>query len=204
MKLHRCEAPAAKGAGEERPDADDGWACSRRDNLLVLRPEASRKRIARTLSAAYADGLLSEDTFVDRLEHLLKAPLVYPRPLVGDISLRPSPQGLPARLRHAANAAIDRIGVVGRRSEDQSTLLALDWSGKQEELLVGRDEACHVVLEDLTVSRRHARLLFRAGSWIVQDLHSANGIILNGEFVGRSELRPGDRLILGCEVLTVD
>jgi hypothetical protein len=34
---------------------------------LVLAPESSRRRIARTLNAAYADGLLSDDTFAERL-----------------------------------------------------------------------------------------------------------------------------------------
>lgn len=144
----------------------------------MLRPEASRKRIARTLSAAYGDGLLSDDTFVDRLEQLLHARLVFPRRLVGDLSLRPSSRGIRGRLRDAANAAIKRIAsIVHARSDEDSTLLALDWTGKQEELVIGRDDACDVVLEDLSVSRRHAQLHFRAGSWIVQDLDSTNGIL---------------------------
>jgi hypothetical protein len=171
----------------------------------MLRPEASRKRIARTLSAAYAHGLLSDDTFVDRLEQLLHSRLVSPRRLVGDLSLRPSSRGARGRLRDATNANIRRMAaVLHRRSDEDSTLLALDWTGKQEKLLIGRDDACDVVLEDLSVSRRHAQLYFRAGSWIVQDLHSTNGILLNDAPIGRSELRPGDRLTLGCETLLVD
>jgi pSer/pThr/pTyr-binding forkhead associated (FHA) protein len=93
---------------------------------------------------------------------------------------------------------------VNRRTEEHSTLLALDWGGKQEELLVGRDPECDVVLADPTVSWRHARLLFRAGSWIVQDLGSTNGILLNGTLVGRSEVCPGDRLVLGYADLRID
>jgi pSer/pThr/pTyr-binding forkhead associated (FHA) protein len=93
---------------------------------------------------------------------------------------------------------------VDRRSEQESTLLALDWSGNQDQLLVGRDPGCDVVLAEPTVSRRHAQLFFRAGSWTVQDLESTNGTLLNGKRVGRCEVRPGDRLILGLERLRVD
>jgi hypothetical protein len=157
------------------------------------------------LSAAYADGLLSEDTFVDRLEELLHAPLVYPRRLVGDLSFRPSGRGIRARVRDGASSTIRRArALVNRGIDEQSTLLALDWGGKQEELLVGRDPECDVVLADPTVSWRHARLLFRTGSWIVQDLESTNGILLNGTLVGRSEVRPGDRLVLGYADLRID
>jgi hypothetical protein len=39
-----------------------------RETKFVLAPGASRKQIARTLNAAYADGLISQDTFVRRLD----------------------------------------------------------------------------------------------------------------------------------------
>jgi hypothetical protein len=170
---------------------------------LVLAPESSRRRIARTLNAAYADGLLSDDTFAERLDQLLKDPLVYPRRLVGDLSLRP--RGKRALARELVSAVIDRmLALVEPPDEEHVTLLALDWSGKREELLVGRHLSCDVVLSDPTVSRQHARLVFRAGCWVVQDLESKNGTLLNGSRIGRAELRPGDRLVLGCERLRVD
>jgi pilus assembly protein CpaF len=61
-----------------------------------------------------------------------------------------------------------------------------------------------VVLGDATVSRRHARLVFRDGGWIIQDLASTNGTRLNGQAVGRACLRPGDQLLLGHQLLRVD
>jgi pSer/pThr/pTyr-binding forkhead associated (FHA) protein len=83
-------------------------------------------------------------------------------------------------------------------------LLALDWSGAEPKLMIGRHHACDVVLAGPTVSRLHARLVFRDGKWIVQDLQSTNGTAVNGTRIGRCELRPGDHLALGEEHLRID
>lgn len=169
----------------------------------MLRPEASRKRIARILRAAYADGLLSDETFAERVDQLLDTPLVRPNRLVGDLALRHSNPGIWSRVLDAVSATVRHLATVVE-AEEEPTLLALDWSGSEHELLVGRDRSSDVVLTDPAVSRTHARVVFRGSSWIVQDLESTNGTFLNGARVGRSELRPGDRLVLGCEVLRVD
>lgn len=88
--------------------------------------------------------------------------------------------------------------------DDAENLLALDWECPSAELVVGRSSQCDVVLGDITVSRRHARLLHRDGSWVLQDLNSTNGSYLNGQRVGRCEIRPGDRVALGDARLRVD
>ena len=63
---------------------------------------------------------------------------------------------------------------------------------------------CDVVLDDLSVSRRHARLVFRDGHWVIQDLESTNGTRVNGVRVGRCELHPGDHVDVGDERLRID
>jgi len=93
---------------------------------------------------------------------------------------------------------------VGTRVQETGILLALDWTGTCDELLIGRHPSCDVVVADDTVSRRHARLTFRDGGWIVQDLDSTNGTRLNGQYVGRCRVRPGDQLSLGRQRLQVD
>jgi hypothetical protein len=167
---------------------------------LVLGAGASRKQIAHTLNAAYADGLLSEDTFSHRLDQLLEARLVDPFRLIGDLNLRTAGDGWRATLVNAAVASVRRL----RSPGPAAVLLALDWDGSQSELLLGRHQSCDVVLSDPQVSRRHARLFFRDGSWLLQDLQSTNGTIVNGVRVGRCEVRPGDRLVLGNEQLKID
>jgi hypothetical protein len=176
-----------------------------RENPLVLTPEVFRAQIASTLNAGYVEGLLSEDTFARRLDQLLEARLVDPLSLIGDLNFRGSVGGRRGRLARALAGAIRgicslRVG----RSENRAVLLALDWSGGQQQLFLGRDRGCDVVLSDPSVSRRHARLRFRDGSWVLQDLRSTNGTSVNGVRVGRCQLWPGDRLALGDEHLKID
>ena len=157
---------------------------------------ASRRRIAHALNVAYADGLLSQETFAHRIDMLLRARVVEPARLIGDLSTR-------GDLQWKARMARMRRRLFGDPRE-LGTLLALDWLGGQRELVVGRHHSCDVKLSDPSVSRRHARLVFRDGNWVLQDLESTNGTAVNGVRVVRCVLRPGDRLSLGDEQLLID
>ena len=158
-----------------------------RETEFVLAPGASRKHIARTLNAAYADGLISQDTFVRRLDQLLGAQLIDPLGLIGDLTLRRSPRrGF--TLVDALAATMRRLRTSRAENAGSPVLLALDWSGGQSELVIGRHRGCDVVLSNPAVSRRHARLVFRDGNWVLQDLQSTNGTAVNGMKVGRCEL----------------
>jgi hypothetical protein len=167
----------------------------------VLGHGASRRQIARTLNAAYADGLLSQETFAHRLDQLFQRRLIDPIRLIGDLSTRGS-RRRPIWIRRAADAVMQWWR--GETVEPAAVLLALDWTGGQGELILGRHHACDVVRSDPSVSRRHARLIFRDGTWVLQDLDSTNGTMINGVPVGRCALRAGDRLSLGDEELRID
>jgi FHA domain len=171
----------------------------------VIRPGASRRQIAHTLNAAYGAGLLSEETLCHRLDQLLGARLIDPLGLIGDLHPRSPRGGWRARLVAAAQTAVRTvIRPLPEATGEQPVLLALDWTGDQTELLLGRHRECDVVLGSLGVSRRHAQLRYRDGSWILQDLESTNGTTVNGVRVGRCEIRPGDLLLLGDERLLID
>jgi hypothetical protein len=191
----------------------DPVAVARRENcLLTGRPVenapmfgagSSRLRLTRALQAAYAQGLISEETFVVRVNRVLDAPVIDPGELVGDLTFRGS--GRWERVSATLGTALGRLELArGEAGEPPSTLLALDWSGHGHELLLGRHHRCDVVLGDLSVSRRHAKLVFRDGHWVIQDLGSTNGTAVNGRRVGRCELRPGDRLLIGAARLRID
>lgn len=169
----------------------------------MFAPGANRQRLAQTLNAAYAEGLLSEHTLAHRLDVLFGSAVVDPGPLVGDLPRRGRRGSVGRRVLATLKGRTRRIPLIAGTPE-RRTLLALDWSGACEELLVGRHPNCDVILHGLSVSRWHARLTFRDGGWILQDLDSTNGTRVNGLFVGRCRLRPGDQLVLGGQLLEVD
>jgi adenylate cyclase len=59
-------------------------------------------------------------------------------------------------------------------------------------LIVGRRERCDIVLNYPSISSQHAELEFRDGYWSVRDLHSVNGIQVNGKRAMQRIMRPGD------------
>jgi pSer/pThr/pTyr-binding forkhead associated (FHA) protein len=68
---------------------------------------------------------------------------------------------------------------------------------------LGRGRQCDVVLSDPNVSRQHAEIRPRGGSWVLTDLGSTNGSRLNGRRIDGSEvLREGDEIELGESVMT--
>ncbi|GIU98810.1 MAG: phosphopeptide-binding protein [Actinomycetota bacterium] len=66
---------------------------------------------------------------------------------------------------------------------------------------IGRLPACEIVLSDPAVSRRHARIVRRGDAFVLIDLGSTNGTLVNGEPVGERELQDGDRITVGTTVL---
>lgn len=72
------------------------------------------------------------------------------------------------------------------------------------QVFLGRDPACEYLLDDETVSFKHARLYFRLSQWWVEDLESSNGTFLNDHPVTTpAVLTDGDQLRLGQAVVTV-
>ncbi len=49
------------------------------------------------------------------------------------------------------------------------------------EFFIGRDPICECLLEDETVSSKHARISYRQNQWWVEDLDSSNGTFLNSQ-----------------------
>src|SRR5579884_2735717 len=63
---------------------------------------------------------------------------------------------------------------------------------------LGRSRQCDVVLGDENVSRQHAEIRPRGGSWVLTDLGSTNGSLLNGRRIDRPEVvKQGDEIEVG-------
>lgn len=70
--------------------------------------------------------------------------------------------------------------------------------GSEHRFVIGRDDACNLVLDDPEVSRRHAYLIETPGGLEAGDLGSSNGTRLNGRRLERpATLQPGDTLEIG-------
>jgi hypothetical protein len=70
-------------------------------------------------------------------------------------------------------------------------------------LTIGRTAANQLAINDVQISRCHARIQFINGVWLVTDLGSANGTLVNGVRIKRQPLRNGDRITIGQTTLTV-
>ncbi|MEO7331058.1 MAG: FHA domain-containing protein, partial [Minicystis sp.] len=78
-------------------------------------------------------------------------------------------------------------------------------SFERTELNVGRVQGNDLMLPKGNVSKRHARLLYRDGRFIVTDLKSTNGTYVNGRKIAQATIvREGDKIYIGDFVLRIE
>jgi Protein of unknown function (DUF3662)/FHA domain len=136
-----------------------------------------------------------------------------PRPASPSAALAPTPDAAGAmpdeEPQAAGNTMIfsnsERVrGAVERTAARRRPKALLVVSGKR--LLVpprgadiGRSRDCDIVLDDSSISRRHAELRPVGSIWRIEDLDSTNGVRVNGIAIhGPRELRTGDRSEIGA------
>ncbi len=68
-------------------------------------------------------------------------------------------------------------------------------------ITIGRHPECDVFIDDASVSRRHAEVVFENGHYYISDLNSRNGTYLNGQLVPRATKLYDQSEIRICEVL---
>jgi len=67
-------------------------------------------------------------------------------------------------------------------------------------IVIGRSDTADIRLNDSKASREHVEITKVSGNWIVTDLKSQNGVILNDRKITQQELAEGDKLIVGQTV----
>jgi predicted component of type VI protein secretion system len=72
-----------------------------------------------------------------------------------------------------------------------------------ERTLLGRDPGADLVVNDPSVSRRHALIERRPEGWVVLDQRSANGTFVNNQRVESAFLQSGNQLRLGAVTFEV-
>jgi len=69
-------------------------------------------------------------------------------------------------------------------------------------VVLGRSRSCDLRVGGGDASRRHAEIIGDADGFMLRDLGSTNGTLVNGERVGEHRLAAGDRIEIGATMIT--
>ncbi|WP_326653337.1 MULTISPECIES: DUF1707 and FHA domain-containing protein [unclassified Streptomyces] len=158
--------------------------------------DAERDRVLGVLREGAAQGKLSHDTFLHRMELALAARRSDElRALTADLDT----ESRWSRRLYGAVGRISAFSVRLRRAWQAEKLppLLLPEPGPYP-LRIGRDPANGLRLSHDTVSRLHAELSHQGSLWILRDLGSTNGTTVNGRRVtGSVVVHDGDMVGFG-------
>ena len=176
-----------------------------KDAVLVVRNGDARSLVfckggePASLYAADGERFADAATVADRIVSYLKANDGCHLDLYDEIKLKPAAgAGQPFE---SYAAAAPRPGTV--QKDVPSLIVRLGdrvvfrFPVTQEESLIGRGEDADLPLDNVSVSRKHARLHRRGSMLIVEDLGSDNGVVFRGKKVGSADLSPGDEVAIG-------
>lgn len=71
-------------------------------------------------------------------------------------------------------------------------------------VVIGRVPECNVTLPDDRVSRRHCEIRFWDDAYIIKDLRSHNGTMVNGKPIEIAILKPGDKIGVGGVIIDAE
>jgi pSer/pThr/pTyr-binding forkhead associated (FHA) protein len=71
----------------------------------------------------------------------------------------------------------------------------------QKEVVFGRDASCQICIAATQISSQHAKLIAQQGSFLLQDLQSTNGTLVNGRKITSVVLQHGDEIQIGWQKL---
>jgi len=177
--------------------------------------DVDRDRAVDDLKQEYVHGRLSHDTFMLRMHAALGARNQGQLSgLFTDLPHRPSRLG---RIREAVlgwrRASPDGIStspadLVPRQPEPPAAgpvpRPLVFPPGPDTNFTIGRDSRCDLFIDDMSVSRLHARLARDDQGWVLADLGSTNGTRLNGWRVRAAvPVRSGDLILFGSVAYVV-
>lgn len=68
---------------------------------------------------------------------------------------------------------------------------------EKDEYTIGRQDGCDIRIDNLGISRNHARIVRDGSGFVVEDLQSSNGTFVNGVQVQKHNLNEGDEIAIG-------
>ncbi|MFI8966818.1 FHA domain-containing protein [Streptomyces sp. NPDC053493] len=158
--------------------------------------DAERERALAVLREGAAQGRLSHDTFLFRMERALVARRS------DELALLTADLTTESAWTRRVVGAVEKMSAftarIGRAWQaERLPKLLLPQPGPYP-LRIGRDPVNGLRLSHETVSRLHAELSLQGGLWILRDLGSTNGTTVNGRRVtGAVVVRAGDAVAFG-------
>jgi len=70
----------------------------------------------------------------------------------------------------------------------------LEYTMDKEEFVIGRLPQCDLVINEETISARHAKIIQKENHFEILDLNSTNGTFVNGEKIDKKALRTDDKI----------
>ncbi|HEY3451397.1 MAG TPA: FHA domain-containing protein [Myxococcales bacterium] len=86
--------------------------------------------------------------------------------------------------------------------QGEGPFASLSFPLNKARLVVGRVGPANILIDDDSVSRRHAEIVKTGSKFSVRDLDSSNGTFLNGDRITEADLQPGDVVRFGVVELT--
>ncbi len=75
---------------------------------------------------------------------------------------------------------------------------------EKPEITIGRNKKNDISIDNLAVSDRHARIYKSKGAYVMEDLDSTNGTIVNGRRIKQITLRGGLQVEIGKHILLIE
>lgn len=115
---------------------------------------------------------------------------------IGDVTTHPIPSRRDQLLKKVSRThRVGKLVIISGRGAGR------EFQCYSQTTFLGRNRENHVTLMDTSASRRHARIERRNGDFILEDLKSTNGTILNQKAISREMLHHGDKIQIGETVL---
>ena len=80
-------------------------------------------------------------------------------------------------------------------------LMSSSWKLVIKDYSIGRSSENNIILDDITVSRKHALLAVSKENIKIKDNNSTNGIYINNEIISDCKLKSGDKIQIGKYML---
>ena len=74
---------------------------------------------------------------------------------------------------------------------------------EKADITIGRNPNCDIYIDNLGVSKQHAKILKQDGEYVVEDLNSTNGTYVNNKRVARAIINNNDEIHIGKHSLLI-